>query len=228
MINDIPVSSFPGAVILLLITGVAALIFAVFMMLDFVKNKKIFHLLWAIAFLVLFVAGVVLVVTNNYELLLSDIVSALAVLIPGGIASGLYFTTIFDEKKSKLIGWAYLVFIVVLGVLIYVFKSTANPLASTIVMISHIPSGLSIVILPILTFVKKETGWTSILVSLGGLFMSIAGVLLAFYVTGNEILSLDIILMLLPYILLAVAVLFAFGFLLTEKFSFAIPGIKKD
>lgn len=93
--------------ILLLITGVAALLFAIYMILDFVKNKKIFHLLWAIAFLVLFVAGVVLVVANDYDLLLSPLVSGLAVLIPGGVASGLYFTTIFDEKKSKLIGWAY-------------------------------------------------------------------------------------------------------------------------
>lgn len=175
--------------ILLLITGVAALLFAIYMILDFVKNKKIFHLLWGIAFLVLFVAGVVLVVANDYDLLLSPLVSGLAVLIPGGVASGLYFTTIFDEKKSKLIGWAYLVFILIFGVLIYIFKSTANPLAPTIVMIAHIPSGLSIVILPILTYIKKETGWTSILVSLGGLFMSLAGVLLAFLLSGSLILD---------------------------------------
>ncbi|MHA1510833.1 MAG: hypothetical protein ACTSRX_03840 [Promethearchaeota archaeon] len=135
------------AVILLLITGVAAILFSVFMVLDFLKNKKIYHLLWAIAFFVLFAAGVILVIGRNYEHLLSWPVSVLGVFIPGGIAGGLFYSSIFDEEKSKKIGLAYLIFVGVGAVLILLTKTIPAwaDLAKWAVMLVHIPSGLAMV-----------------------------------------------------------------------------------
>ena len=140
------------AVILLLITGVAAILFSVFMLLDYLKNKRIYHLLWAIAFFVLFAAGVILVIGRNYELLLSWPVSFLAAFIPGGIAAGLFYSSVFDEEKSKKFGMAYLIFVGVGAVLILLTKTIPawTDLAKWAVMLVHIPSGLALVILPLL------------------------------------------------------------------------------
>jgi hypothetical protein len=220
------VSTYPGAVILLLITGIAAILFGLFMLLDFLKNKRIYHLLWAIAFIVLFVAGVVLIFTNDYSLLLSPLVAALAVLIPGGIAAGLYYA-VFDEKK--LVGHVFLIFVLVMVVLVGIAKASASPGASATVMVAHIPSSLSIILLPLYTtFKTKKTDWKALLMSIGGLVVSLAGVLLAlFTINSTDISLLILILTVLPIVLLITAVFFAFGMLLPEMWSFAIPGLKK-
>jgi len=224
MIMQFSVSTYPGAIALLLITGIAAILFGLFMLLDFLKNKKLHHLLWALSFIVLFVAGIILVLTNNYSLLLSPIVAALAVLIPGGIAIGLFFVVF--EEKTKLYGYIYLVFILVMVFVIGIAKAVSSPGASTTVMIAHIPSGLSIILLPIYTTYKtKDTDWKALLVSIGGIVVSIAGMLLALFSIGAV--DIVLILTLLPIVLLLSAIFFALGMLLPEKWSFAIPGIKK-
>jgi len=220
------VTEYAGAVILLLLTGIAAILFALFMVLDFVKNKKIHHLLWALSFIVLFVAGIVLVFTNDYSLLLSPLVAALAVLIPGGIAAGLFFVVF--EEKSKLYGYIYLVFVLVMVVLVGIAKVGLSPGQSYTVMAAHIPSSLSIILLPIYTTYKtKDTDWKALLVSIGGIVVSIAGLLLAFFSLSPNLGLLTLILTLLPYILLLTAIFLALGMLLPEKWGFAIPGIKK-
>lgn len=226
MLQIVPVSSFPGAVILFWITGIAALLFGLFLLLDFIKNKKIHHLLWALAFLVVLVAGLVLIFSNEYLLLLSPIVAALAALIPGGIAAGLYF--VIFEDKTKLYGYIYLLFVLVMVVLIGITKAVGSPGASATVMIAHIPSSLSIILLPIYTTYKtKDTDWKALLMTIGGIIISIAGLLLAIFTLNSDLALLTLILTLLPILLLLSAIFFAFGMLLPEKWSFAIPGIKK-
>jgi len=228
MILQFDVSGYPGAVILLLITGIAAILFGLLMLLDFVKNKKIHHLLWALAFIVVFVAGVVLIFTNNYALLLSPLVAALAALIPGGIAAGLYFVVF--EDKTKLYGYIYLLFVLVMVILIGITKAVGSPGAPATVMVAHIPSSLSIILLPIYTtFKTKETDWKALLMTIGGLVISVAGVLLALFTANpTDIGLLVLILTLLPIVLLLTALFFALGMLLPEKWSFGIPGIKRD
>ena len=225
MIMQFEVSGYAGAVILLLITGIAAILFGLFMLLDFLKNKKIHHLLWALAFIVLFVAGIILVVSNDYSLLLSPLVAALAALIPGGIAAGLIF--VIFEEKTKMYGYIYLLFVLVMVFLIGITKAVDSPGASATVMVAHIPSSLLIILLPIYTTYKtKETDWKALLLSIGGIIISIAGMLLALFVIGAA--DIVLILTLLPIVLLLSAVFFAFGMLLPEKWAFAIPGIKKE
>ena len=228
MIMQTSVSYYDGAAILLIITGIAALLFAVFMILDFLKNKKIYHLLWAVSFLILFVAGVWLVIADDYTLLLEPLVSALAVLLPGGIAAGLYFAVF--EDKTKIYGFIYLIFSVVMVVLVFIAKDAGSSGASATVMVAHIPSSLSIILLPIYTtFKTKDTDWKALLVTIGGLVVSLAGVLLAIYTSADtpDLALLELIFMLLPWVLLLTAVFFAFGMLLPDKWGFSIPRIKE-
>ncbi len=217
------VTGFPGAVIILLITGVVALIFTIFLVLDYLKNKKLPHLFIALAFFVVFAAGVLLVLFNDYELLMTPIISMLAVFVPGGLAAALFYESIFGENGKK-IGLGYAGFIVLMAVIIVITKAIGSPIASTMVMLAHIPSGLAIVVLPILVYMKDKE-WTAILVSVGGLLISVAGMLLAFYVTGI-LADPTIIFVLLPWILLVVSACFAFGFLYTSKWTFSVPVLK--
>ena len=224
IMQDFDVSGYAGAVILLLITGIAAIVFGLFMLLDFLKNKKIHHLLWALAFIVLFVAGIVLIISNDYSLLLSPIVAALAAIIPGGIAAGLIFVVF--EEKTKIYGYIYLAFVLVMIILIGITKAVDSPGASATVMVAHIPSSLLIILLPIYTTYKtKETDWKALLLSIGGIIVSTAGMLLALFVIGTV--DIVLVLTLLPIVLLLTAVFLALGMLLPEKWSFAIPGINK-
>ena len=217
------------AVILLLITGVAALLFSVFMVLDFLKNKKMYHLLWAIAFFILFAAGVILVIGGQFELLLTWPVSVLGAYIPGGIAAGLFYSSVFDEEKSKKYGMMYVIFVLVGSVLILLTKTITawEDLAKFAVMLVHIPSGLAMVILPFLVYKKGENGWTPLLVSIGGAVISLAGILLALVVSGVGDLGGFVFTVLSP-ILLVVAVCFALGFLLTKQWTFDFPFIKVE
>ena len=221
----------PFAVILLLITGVAALLFSVFMVLDFLKNKKMNHLLWAIAFFILFAAGVILVIGGEFELLLTWPVSVLGAYIPGGIAAGLFYSSVFDEEKSKKCGMGYLIFVLVGTVLILLAKTIPALIEADVakfaVMLVHIPSGLAMVILPFLVYKKNTAEWTPLLVSIGGAIMGLAGLLLAFLVSGFTDLT-GFVFGALPILLLIVAVCFALGFLLTKQWSFAFPFIKKE
>lgn len=218
------------AVILLLITGVAALLFSVFMVLDYLKNKKMNHLLWAIAFFVLFAAGVILVIGRNYEHLLSWPVSVLGVFIPGGIAAGLFYSSVFDEEISKKFGMGYVIFVLVGALLILLTKTITAwaDLAPFAVMLVHIPSGLAMVILPFLVYKKGTEGWTPLLVSIGGAVMSLAGMLLAILIAGGVDSLAGFVFGALPVLLLIVAVCFAFGFVLTKQWTFAFPLIKVE
>lgn len=112
-------------------------------------------------------------------------------------------------------------------VLVGIAKAAVSPGDSTTVMIAHIPSSLSIILLPIYTtYKKKDTDWKALLMSIGGIIVSIAGVLLALFTIGAA--DIILILTLLPIVLLLTAVFLAFGMLLPEKWSFVIPGIKKE
>ncbi|MHA1775710.1 MAG: hypothetical protein DRO88_08790 [Promethearchaeia archaeon] len=223
-VQQTPVTDFPGAVIVLLVTGVVALLFCIFLILDYLKNKKLPHLFIAIAFFVVFAAGVLLVIINDYELLMTPVISMLAVFIPGGIATALLLESVFGEK-GKTIGLGYAGYIIIMAIVIIITKAIDSPIASIMVMLAHIPSGLAIVILPILVYMKDKE-WTAILVSVGGLLISVAGILLAFLVSGNALLSAAQIFNLLPWILLLVAACFAFGFLYTSKWTFKFPLLK--
>ncbi|MHA1619935.1 MAG: hypothetical protein ACTSVZ_11700 [Promethearchaeota archaeon] len=154
---------------------------------------------------------------------MTPIVSMLAVFIPGGLAAALFYESIFGENGKK-IGLGYAGYIVIMAVVIVITKAIGSPIASTMVMLAHIPSGLAIVVLPILVYMKDKE-WTAILVSVGGLLISVAGMLLAFYVTG-VLADPTIIFVLLPWILLAVSACFAFGFLYTSKWTFSVPVLK--
>lgn len=104
------------------------------------------------------------------------------------------------------------------------FILALNDYAKFAVMLVHIPSGALMVLIPLLDY--KTEGWTMTLAAVGGILMSIAGVLLAFAVLNVPILPLATIWTLLPWLLLLVAVCLTFGYLYTEKYTYKVPLLK--
>ncbi|MFX0012956.1 MAG: hypothetical protein ACFFB2_03945 [Promethearchaeota archaeon] len=214
MLDDIAANLIP--ITLLLITGLVALVMAVFLLLDFLKNRKVYHLAWAISFLVLFVSGV-LIIINGFTILEEPLVPVVAAFIPACLAIGLFFV-VWDDKPYGLLYTVYtVVMVAALAVVRLELLSGFDAFSTPVLMGLHIPSGLSIVGIPLYTAFTKKTEITSIFYSIGGFLISFGGVLLAFLKLDAPILTADQIFDVLPLLLVIVGVLFVLGILLPEK-----------
>ncbi|MHA1994061.1 MAG: hypothetical protein ACW97Z_05945 [Candidatus Hodarchaeales archaeon] len=211
-----------GAVVLLVV-GVVAIILALLLLKEYLSSKKMYHLSWAISFLVLFVSGVLIIFLGWTEALENPLVPPVAALIPAGLAIGLLYA-VYDDTQY---GFFYALYaIVVIGILTVIKLDILTlDIASMVIMGIHIPSGLIISFLPLYTAFTKKTAWTSIFFGIGGLLISFGGVLLAFATVESmeAILPLTEIFAILPYLLLVVGVFFALGIGLPKKWKVDIP-----
>ncbi len=212
------------SLILLLITGIVALLMAIFLLLGYFKEKKMYHLWWAISMLVLFLAGVLFILTD-YAILADPLIPIVATFIPMGLAIGLLFAVMPDKPFGLYYTLYALIMIGIQAIGRYVPGMEAIALPTLLAV--HIPSGLIIVFIPLLTAIRKDTEFTSIFFSLGGIAISLAGMLLAFVKINSPILTLDVILALLPILLLIVGVLFFLGIFMPSKWKAEIPIGKK-
>lgn len=210
---------------LLLLTGVVALVLALFLAQAYLKDKGIHHLLWAISFLVLFISGV-LIILNDFEILEEAAVPVVAAFIPAFLAAGLVYV-VFDDQPWGMYYTLYV--IVMIGILAVVRLEVItgfDGLKTPILLAVHIPSGLIISFLPLYTsFVSKDTEITAALFGIGGLLISFGGVLLAMANLDNPPLTLDEIFDILPLLLVIVGVFFFFGIILPKKWKIDIPYI---
>jgi hypothetical protein len=198
--------------VLLLTTGVVALLMCIWLIIDYAKNRKPYHILWAISMAVLFVSGV-LIILFDWGVLENALVPAVAALIPVGFATGLLYVTFENRWYARIFGVLEVLLIITLVFLRYF----AEDLSTAFIMIIHIPAGLAIVILPIYTAIIKDTEMTSIMFSIGGLLISIGGALLAFLKLGSAILSAETIFLILPGLLLIVGALISLGIIFPTK-----------
>ncbi|MHA1637303.1 MAG: hypothetical protein ACTSUB_04745 [Candidatus Thorarchaeota archaeon] len=214
------------SIALLLVTGVAALFLSIFLFLDYFKNKKMYHLMWAISMLVLFLTGLLLILFD-WAIIFEPIIPVIAAIIPAFLAVGVLYA-VYEDKPY---GMYWLLFSIIMIVVLAIFKFDVVPglAANTtpVVMGLHAPSGLIIVLLPLLGAIKKEYEMTAIFFALGGITISLGGMLLAFLMLGVPVLDLAGITAILPLVLLITAVFFLFGMILPTKWKVDIPFLKK-
>ncbi|MHA1990364.1 MAG: hypothetical protein ACW981_06085 [Candidatus Hodarchaeales archaeon] len=214
-------------VVILLVVGIVALIVALMLIQNYLVNKNLAHLLWAISFLVLFVAGL-LIILEGFTILNEPLIQIVAVLIPACLAIGLLHV-IWSEQKYWLYYSAYIIiFLVVLIIVEYDIIPDLSQYRSIAIMGLHVPSGLIITFLPVYTTYAKTTDITGLFFAAGGLAISIGGVLLAFLKIESltPILTDTEIFAVLPTLLLIVGVLFVISLALTEKWKIQIPMAK--
>ncbi|MHA1673282.1 MAG: hypothetical protein ACTSYI_06615 [Promethearchaeota archaeon] len=221
-LNVVPVGILSA--IVLVIVGLVALLFTVFLVMEFVKKRKTPHLFIAVSFLIVAAAGFFPVFTGNFNSLRTPVVSMLAVFVPGGLATALIYDSVFGEK-AKDHAMNYFGYVFMMSIIVVITKGAGCPMTSVMVMMVHVPSSLFIVILPLLV-AKKDGEKAPLLVSLGAIIISVAGVLLALLVTGVlpdiEVLIFN----LLPWVLLLAAACLALGFLYSSRWTFKFPVLK--
>jgi hypothetical protein len=200
--------------ILLLATGACAL-FTMFKLISRRQKGKadLYHI---IALSVLLVSGLLLVVFGWDILglmgsgLSNRLVAIVASLIPFSWATGVVVTAFPKADKG------YLALMSVGLALIVLSRFLDNPaMARVVYPIFHGTAGLTIVVLPILTRKRSSMRPTYLLVSLGGLLISVGGLALSFLLAGRQLafFSTDLVLMILAPLLLLVTIAYSTGLL---------------
>ena len=208
--------------VLLLLTGIVALIMGIFLYKEYMVSRKPEHALWGMAMLVLFVSGV-LIILYDWAILDETLVPVVAALIPIGFAAGLLYAA-YEIKK-----WAryFLMYQAVLLVIFLIFAIISEEPPTVFVLLTHIPSGMLIVYVPFMTGMNGVTEKTSWLFSLGGALISVGGMLLGMLETDDPPLTGDEIHDILPGLLLIVGALITFGIILPTKWKVAVPYLSK-
>jgi len=223
---------------LIWMAAIIAIIFGILTLVDYFNTRRRSQLVWSLSFFSVWIVFHQLIMDGDYSMLLGAVIATISALIPGLLAAGLFYALFEDKKILKLrLGDIYLLFVVVMASVILIVKAdptTFTPmtpsalpawLTPVVVMVLHIPSGLSIILLPIL---KNRAQKSSYIMSIGGIAISIVGILLA--IISLDIMATDeylaLVFTLFPWFLLLSVGSFAFGILLPEKWRFSIPNVE--
>jgi hypothetical protein len=228
-----------------------SIVFAFFLLVEYLNTRKIYHVLWAMSFIATFI--LYHLVANNSTLgVVGDSLSAgFTVAIPGLIAAGLLYA-IWGREKKLFGRWSfaglYLLGVVVMFVVVTILSlgniKTAilnamidlNP-SSTLTDIDFIPlilimvfnlvNSVVIIGLPLISTIKtKETSKAAWLIVVGGILYVIAGIFLGLIFAELDDAILAYFRNTIVYFLAGGTILYAFGMLYEEKWRFSIPGIE--
>lgn len=227
------VGEYQYAELLLWIVSIVGIIWGFLLIVSYINTRKRHHLLWGASFSLVFIGFHQVIGTADYGILLDGFMAAMLAFIPGLLAAGLLMAV----YKDKWFGNYYALFSLIMAILIAIFKfdpfywiTPQTALVPTVmVMILHIPSGLLILIVPILTtFKTKETRWPALFMAAGGLLFGITGFMLSLATTGVAAGDdyLFIALGLLPIFLLFAGLGWALGTLIPSMWNFEIPGVE--
>lgn len=195
--------------IILLLTGLVA----IYLLWRLFSHKKQstesarYDLYYMVSFAVLLVAGLLLIIFT-YDALQSELVVIVAVLIPAGLAAGL-ITEFVPAGEKVMVPFALAGLI---AIAITVFTGPAA-VATIILACVHAVFGLTIVILPIAVAAKGKAPGSFVMVSVGGIVISLGGMALAFLKSGRQLLffTADLTMTLLAPILLVMALAYTWG-----------------
>lgn len=224
------------------IVAIIGIIWAFLLIMSYIQTRKRHHLLWGASFSIMWIAFHQVIAAGDYSIMLGATMALMLGFIPGLLAAGLLMA-VFDNKK--IIGNLYALFVLIMGILIALFKfdpfywvadaAALDPagalIPSILVMVLHVPSALLIVVLPLLTTIKKQTRWPALLMTVGGILFGIVGLLMSLVVTDffMPYAPIDyryVVMALFSVFLLLSGICFAFGTLIPAKWNFDIPGIE--
>jgi len=202
--------------IVLLLTGLVA-IYMISFFLKRQKNEKTagrhnFH--YIISFLVLLVAGLLLIVFG-WEALGNNFVAVVAGLIPFTLATGL----VCEYHKEKAKGFVILMLIGLVLIAITRYASGMDTLAKIVYPVFHAIAGLTIFFLPIFLVKADKVNSQFIWVTIGGTLIGLGGIALAFLTAGKQLLffSPEFVLMILAPLLFIMTLCYMYGFTKGDK-----------
>ncbi|MCK5344516.1 MAG: hypothetical protein KAR20_13975, partial [Candidatus Heimdallarchaeota archaeon] len=166
-------SNYRHGDILIWITVILCAIWAILVLVEYVHTHKIYHLIWALVFLIATIVFHQVTFLGTFKFVISPIGAALTMFIPGGIATGILYS-VFENKRfleKMRYGSIYLQFLC--GIIGFTFILGVNSESFTIpgMMISNILSTTIIIFVPFYsTIIVKVT-------SSAAFFMTAYGVL---------------------------------------------------
>ncbi|MHA2399064.1 MAG: hypothetical protein ACXADU_09265 [Promethearchaeota archaeon] len=236
---------------LLWIVLVLSVVFAFFLLVEYLNTKKIYHVLWAMAFIATFILYHLVANNSSLGVVQNSLTAGFTVAIPGLIGAGLMYA-IWGKEKKLLDRWSfaglYLLGVCVMFVIVSILSLgniqsailkahlELNP-SATITNILFVPIILTMIFntinsvviigLPIYTTVKtKETSKAAWLIVIGGILYLIAGIFLGLIFAELDEAILAYFKNTIVYFLTGGTILYAFGMLYEEKWRFSIPGIE--
>lgn len=203
---------FSLANLFLLFTGLVAIYLLVLFWGRYSKKKKLHDVYYLLGFGVLLVSGLLLIFLG-LGILSSPLVLTVASLIPLGISLGI--ANQFFPGWKKVFAWFALV-----GFLAIAITSLGGlaSLKKIAVPLFHGVAGLVIFLGPFMAKGAPPKFWW---VGIGGALIGLGGIALAFISVGKQLLffSPDFVMTILPPLLLAMTLAFAYGFMQDLKKS---------
>ncbi len=200
--------------IVLLLTGLTAIYITVRFWQEYqAKSEKPFqNIYYMLSFIVLLVAGLLLIFLKTWEVLNYPFILVVAYIIPLGLSLGL--VTEFYNSYSKM----YLIFGIIGLVLIILTKGLGmgSPgIKAFTSAIFHSVGGLIIFFVPVLAVKSGKAPSGFVFVTIGALLIGLGGLALAFLKGGSQLLffSANFVFMILSPLLLLMTLSFTYGFM---------------
>ena len=226
--------------IVLWLSAIIGLFFALFLLASYLNSRKPEHFYWGMSFALLWINTHIAIAGGTYAYWLDPVPATFSALMVGLFAVGL-FMNVKPEKEK--IGKLLLLYVIAMSLLIGLFKlpyvatlnygwSLLDPIAIPIaVMALHIPSAILIIWLPLQT--REESGNSALMMTIAGVLMSLIGLLLALATldvfTGYTLVGyLFIVFSLFPFVYLIATIAFAWGIFVPKRWSFDIAGIELE
>ncbi len=194
--------------IFLLLTGLIAAYMVYYFFKKNNEKKCSCNLYFILSFLVLLVAGLILIF-SGWGALANNFVAVVAGLIPFGLATGLIAK---HYKKNEF--WYGILMLIGLILIAYTRYAGAVKLGKIVYPIFHAIAGLTIFFIPIILKMKGKVSSNYLFVTLGGTLIGLGGIALAFLKAGKQLLffSQSFVLMILAPLLFFTALFFMLGF----------------
>ncbi|MHA2474865.1 MAG: hypothetical protein ACXAES_16700 [Promethearchaeota archaeon] len=236
---------------LLWIVLILSVVFAFFLLVEYLNTKQKHHVLWAMSFIATFILYHLVANNGTLGVALNSLTAGFTVAIPGLIAAGLMYA-IWGREKKLLDRWSfaglYLLGVCVMFVIVSILSLgniqdailkahlDLNPTATItniafvpviLIMIFNIGNSVAIIGISIYSTVKtKETSRAAWLMAIGGILYVIAGIFLALIIAELDDAILAYFKNTIVYFIAGGSILYAFGMLYEEKWRFNIPGIE--
>jgi len=222
-----------AAKIVLWISAIIGIIFALLLLASYLNTRKTEHLYWGISFSLLWINTHIAIAGGSYAYFLQEVPATFFALMVGLFAVGLWKNV--KPEKDK-VGNYLLYYVVVMSLAIGFFKQetviivlgTPAILVPILVMALHIPMAILIIWLPLQT--REENGKSALAMTLAGALMSLVGVLLAIATLGILATDfyLEIVFNVFPFVYLLAALCFAWGTFVPKRWNFSIAGIELE
>ena len=204
--------------------------FALFLITDYLNNRKPAHLYWGMAFALIWINTHVVIFSGTFATFLDPVPSVVGALTVGLFAVGIIKTV----KPEGALGKYFLYFVIVMSLAIGFVKVPFLGLPAIVVpivvMVLHIPSAIFIIWLPFTT--RGENGKAAMVLSLAGILMGLVGLLLALTTVVGGYFSteawLEIVFNVFPFVYFGAGLCFAWGTFVPKQWTFNIPGIELE